>query len=178
MNGSSTLDDGPSENTHQDHQDEMLPSQANGSDIDYDCDDDDDDDSSLLVDVPLIEHPGQAPPKKLEEPPEGLQWNDGAILECFQLAVATHDQTTTLPPQAATPPADDSNDKSTLTMLSFEWSAPTQNSKSNSSDIEFLSTWKPKSLPLPIWAVDPFVAITAKATTIVSTNEEGGSDNK
>jgi hypothetical protein len=170
MNASSTLDV-PSEN-HQGDQDEMLPSQGNDSDIDYD-DDDDDDDSSLLVDVPLIEHPGQASPKKLEEPPEGLQWNDDAILECFQLAVATHDQTTTILPQATHA---DSNDNYTLKILPFEWSAPTNNN-SKSSDMEFLSTWKPKSLPLPIWAVDPFVA-AAKATTIVSANEEGGLDKK
>ncbi len=98
------------------------------------CDDnDDDDDDSLLVDIPMFGAPGEVPPKIMEQPPDGFQWNDNAIVECFQMALETHDE----------------KDKE----VSFEWFSSGQ----SSSDQQFLSDWKPKSLSLPLWAKDPFV---------------------
>lgn len=168
---------------HDDEDNEMVPlPENNGSDDDQgndDADDDDDDvddESSLLADVPFFDDPGQVPRKKLEQPPEGLQWKDDAILECFQLAVATHDQTTITSTISSNREKEAEQDSDSV-LLSFEWSAPTTDSKntqspSKSSEMEFLSMWKPKHLPLPIWAVDPFAA--AVATTAAAAMEDAG----
>jgi hypothetical protein len=95
-----------------------------------------DDDSSLGV--PLFTTPQ---PPKPEEPPKGLEWHDEAIQECFDLALQTHD--------------DDQQQPSTNR---GEWSMPTLQFFGNQHDEEFLATWRPGSLSLPIWAVDPFTS--------------------
>lgn len=95
--------------------------------------------SSLLVDVPLMTNPSATTavihqPSKLEEPPEGLAWNDNAILQCFQLAQSTHDMTTTTE-------ATSSN--------SMIWEKPVNSFfEGSTADLEFLTKWKPKELTL------------------------------
>jgi hypothetical protein len=73
---------------------------------------------------------------KPELPSEGLQWKDNAIQDCFQLALSTHD--------------DDNKGK----WSSCSWSVPPLG---NAQDNQFLSSWRPGSLSLPLWAVDPLV---------------------
>ena len=104
-----------------------------GASVD-DSDDDDDDDDSLSIVV--LEGP---PPMKLEKPSEGLQWDDLAIDDCFRLAIATHD--------AAAANASDE---------ALQWNLPPLG---NMDDNDFLSTWQPKPLSLPLWAVQPFTTI-------------------
>ena len=63
------------------------------SEEDYDDDDGcNDDDSSLLINVPLLQSSADVASKILDQPPEGFEWNDNAIMECFELAVKTHYQ--------------------------------------------------------------------------------------
>ena len=94
--------------------------------------DESDDDSS--IGVPLISvAPDEALPamiEKVERPPDGLDWNDNAITDCWNVAIQTHDN-----PERS------------------EWRAPSLISQ---HDTEMLSQWKPKSLPIPLWALDPF----------------------
>jgi hypothetical protein len=73
---------------------------------------------------------------KPELPSEGLQWKDDAIQDCFQLALSTHDD-------------DNKGGRS-----SCSWSVPPLG---NAQDDKFLSSWRPGSLSLPLWAVDPLV---------------------
>lgn len=92
----------------------------------------DSDASSIGVPLVMIS-PGEGLPaltQKAEKPPEGLEWDDMAIMDCWNLAVATHHQE-----------------------QPKEWRAP---SLVNREDHEFLVHWKPQALPLPLWAVDPF----------------------
>lgn len=106
----------------------------------------DDEDSSLLVNVPLFETPEEGAPKpsKREQPPEGLTWQDDAILSCFQVAVDTHKlQVETKEGTEETIPA------------SFLWSAPSSTDNGHDND-----DWTPKPIPLPIWAatLDPTIS--------------------
>lgn len=84
------------------------------------------------LDVPLFGEPGESPPMMMEQPPDGYRWDDTAIIECFQRTVMSHDQKIDDP--------------------SFDWfpSTHTPNSKN------FLATWEPKSLSLPLWSQDIF----------------------
>lgn len=97
------------------------------------CEEDESDDNSSIG-VPLISvAPGEALPamkEKIERPPDGLQWNDTAIMDCWNVAINSHDNSET-----------------------SEWRAP---SLINQRDMELLTRWKPNSLSIPLWAVDPF----------------------
>lgn len=65
-------------------------------------------------------------------PPPDLKWDEGAIKDCFQLSIDSHD--------AKSHPI---------------WKArPFEYAKSE-DDKEALSTWKPAELKLPQWALDP-----------------------
>jgi hypothetical protein len=101
-------------------------------------DDNDDiyDSDSDSLDVPLVmvsPHDPLAKASKPQQPPDELEWDDTAILSCLDLTMATHD--------------DDTKD--------MEWPMPRLG---NAIDNEIISTWRPNSLKLPVWAVDPFVA--------------------
>ncbi|CAJ1960120.1 unnamed protein product [Cylindrotheca closterium] len=92
----------------------------------------DGDDSSIGVPLISVAHDEMLPAmkEKVERPPDGLQWNDSAIVDCWNVAIQGHDN-----PEPA------------------EWRAP---SLVNQQDMELLTNWRPKSLSIPIWAVDPF----------------------
>jgi hypothetical protein len=95
-----------------------------------------DDSDSDSFDLPLVivsPHDPITKASKPQRPPDELEWDDTAISSCLDLAMATHD--------------DDTKD--------MEWHMPRLG---NASDNEILATWRPKSLKLPVWAVDPFVA--------------------
>ena len=98
------------------------------------CDNQDDSDDDSSIGVPLITvAPDATLPairEKVERPPEGLQWSDTAIVDCWNVAVKSHDNSE--PPQ---------------------WRSP---SLVDEHDMEMWTKWRPKSVPIPLWAVDPF----------------------
>ena len=98
------------------------------------ADDENESDSGSSIGIPLISvaHDEMLPAmkEKVERPPDGLQWNDTAIVDCWNVAIHSHDS-----PEPA------------------EWQAP---SLVNQKDMELLTNWRPKSMSIPIWAVDPF----------------------
>ena len=111
-------------------------------DDENDCNDDDDDDDSSIG-VPLIvsspNNNNNNPTEKVEKPANGLEWDDDAIENCLNIALETHDY-----------------DSSSLTSTTphqqhpqKEWQIPSLNQNNDNN-------WSPKSLPIPIWAVDPF----------------------
>jgi hypothetical protein len=85
---------------------------------------------------------------KPELPSEGLQWKDDAIRDCFQLALSTHDY------RYEDEDEDNKNNNNKGGSSSCSWSVPPLG---NAQDNEFLASWRPRSLPLPLWAVDPLV---------------------
>ena len=121
-------------------------------DNDNNDDESNDDDSSLLIHVPLLQSTAEVPSKILDKPPEGFEWDDDAILECFELALKSHDQNI----KKNNNNIDDSSDNNHKDdPTDFAWYPPTQNPNDN-----FIpSIWQPKSLPLPIWANDPFAEL-------------------
>lgn len=103
------------------------------SNIHVEDENDSDDDSSIgvpLISVAHDEAPLPAMKEKVERPADGLQWSDTATMDCWNVAIQGHDD-----PEPA------------------EWRAP---SLVNQKDMELLTNWNPKSLSIPIWAVDPF----------------------
>eukprot|EP00980_Cylindrotheca_fusiformis_P006983 scaffold1469_cov119-Cylindrotheca_fusiformis.AAC.27 len=114
--------------------DEKLEQTVASSDPSPNVDDADQDSDASSIGVPLVmvSPNEEAPelPEKMEKPADGLEWDDSAILSCWNLAVETHEHE-----------------------RPKEWQAP---SLLDRTDHEFLSSWKPKELPLPLWAVDPF----------------------
>ena len=103
-----------------------------------------DEDESLL-DVPIMIVDPSAPVvavSKPERPSDGLIWNDNAIEECFQVALNAHD--------AGGAEVNVNDDGISATA---EWVVPVLG---DSSDQEILSSWTPKTLPLPFWAVSGF----------------------
>ena len=108
---------------------------AKEDDDENDCSDDGDDDS---IGVPLIVN-GSSDNNaviKVEKPANGLEWDDGAIENCLNVAIETHDS--------------DFSSSLTRTTLQTEWQIPSLNQNNDDSN------WSPQSLPLPIWAVNPF----------------------
>jgi hypothetical protein len=114
-------------NTAQPQTEASLETSLNDNDDEHDSDT-----SSIGVPLVMVCPSTGLPvvPLKAERPPDGLEWNDAAILDCWNLAVTTHDQEQPM-----------------------EWQAP---SLVNREDHEFLVNWKPRSFPLPLWAVDAF----------------------
>jgi hypothetical protein len=106
-----------------------------GNDGDDGDDGTDDDYDSLMMNVPLLEFPGQVPAKKLEAPPEGMSWKETAILECMGLALTSHDDRT---------PSE------------FAWKSPRDEECADS-----IMHWIPKRLSLPLWAIDPCSVVLA-----------------
>lgn len=93
--------------------------------------DENDSDDSSSIGVPLIVSPTDVQAQeKIEKPPDGLEWKDDAIENCLQIAIEGFDSS-----------------------RQIEWRIP---SLVNSEDDKFLANWSPISLPLPVWAVDPF----------------------
>ena len=139
-------------------------------------DDDDDDDEMMDIRVPsgmtflegggednsLIEtiRPATIIPQK---PTENLKVDDQAILNCWNLTVASHeaaadtDATTTT---AASLSSSSPSPSPSLNLLEneYRWEASDKaaSSAAASSTINLLKNWQPKSLALPTWAVDPF----------------------
>lgn len=110
-----------------------------------------------------------------EKPPEGYQWDDDAIMDCFQIAISTHDG---IQKVNANTNANDNNDndeneddksngqekKERITQQQqeqqrWEWQIPQLNRINERTDVsDLLNNWDPTkvgTLPLPIWAVDP-----------------------
>lgn len=114
---------------------------------DNDENDDDDDDSSMMIHVPLLESSSEVTPKILDQPPEGFEWNDNAILECLELAIKSHDQDIIINND------DDDNTASDNPSINYDW-YPTAQQTTNP-----LASWQPKPLPLPVWAKDPFTEL-------------------
>lgn len=114
-----------------------LASSSHGDD----GDDDDDETFDLDVDVPLVITQIEQP--KAQRPVEGLKWKDDAIQDCFQLALSTHD--------------DEINNKERN-----YWSLP----PFGNEDHEHLELWRPASLTLPFWAVDPYVLPTPSSPSL------------
>ena len=113
----------------------------------------DDDDEDDLMDVRLpsgmifVEDGGESrevpkPKTPLQKPEKSASIDDGAILDCWSLTVASHER--------GGPASGEARNE-------FQWRAkdisPPPKDKSSSTDI--LRTWQPKSLSLPPWAVDP-----------------------
>jgi hypothetical protein len=109
-----------------------------------------DDDESLMMDVPLMEYPGELAPKKLEAPPEGMSWKESAILECMDLALKSHEDDHPL--------------------KAFVWKSPLEDEEEYIADS--IKEWIPKSLSLPVWAVDPCVGTLV--SHIVGDEQESG----
>ena len=104
-------------------------------------DEDDDDDEADLGNISLAEAipAGFSLSRKEavsdpERPPESLRWDDDAIQNCLDLAITTHDSL------------------SASCTDCLDWPMPILGT---SSDQETLKNWKPASLALPLWAVDP-----------------------
>eukprot|EP00531_Pseudo-nitzschia_arenysensis_P011648 CAMPEP_0116151404 /NCGR_PEP_ID=MMETSP0329-20121206/20077_1 /TAXON_ID=697910 /ORGANISM="Pseudo-nitzschia arenysensis, Strain B593" /LENGTH=204 /DNA_ID=CAMNT_0003648011 /DNA_START=83 /DNA_END=697 /DNA_ORIENTATION=- len=96
---------------------------------------------------------GTAPQK----PDKDIQVDDGAILDCWNLTVASHDANPTFSPDTA---GDMPVPPSTSKDNGYQWQAkdlvtPNAIHKSENSDI--LGNWQPQPLSLPPWAVDPFL---------------------
>ena len=121
----------------------------NNEDYGDDDDESNDDDSSLLVHVPLLQSSAEVSSKILDKPPKGFEWNDNAIMECFELAVKCHDNKNK---------NDDENKDNDGNPINFEWYPSTQ----NPVDLHGVSSWQPKQLPLPLWAKDPFAELMAE----------------
>ena len=125
---------------------------------DGDGDESSDDDSSLLVHVPLLQSSAEVASKILDKPPEGFEWNDNAIVECFELAVKSHDNKNNND--------DNYNTGNGGNRTNLEWYPPPTR---NSGDLVGVSSWQPKRLPLPTWAKDPFPElITEKQSKSIS----------
>lgn len=73
-----------------------------------------------------------------QKPDESLNIDDRAILDCWDLSVASHDAVNT-------PLADNK----------YHWQAKDLATDERSNP-DVLRNWQPKALPLPPWAVDPF----------------------
>ena len=119
----------------------------------------DDDDEDDLMDVRLpsgmifVEDDGESsetpkPTKPLQKPEESASIDDGAIVDCWNLTVASHER--------VDPASGEARNE-------FQWHAKdiSPPPKDNTSSSDILKTWQPKSLPLPPWAVDPFPASTS-----------------
>ena len=77
---------------------------------------------------------------KPQRPPDSLEWKDDAIVHWLELALVTHDRMNDT----------DNNHES------MDWTMP---ALGNPRENETLQNWKPNSLELPTWAVDPFSAV-------------------
>ena len=88
-----------------------------------------------------------------QKPDEDIKIDDRAILDCWDLTVASHDAATTVAPDAKADVAVTFGDND------YRWQAkdlmtPTSTDETTNPDI--LKNWQPKALSLPPWAVDPF----------------------
>ena len=119
-------------------QDDVVQQEENGDDEDpidlgeSDCDADSYSDVSLTI--VHAGDPVSTKKQKLQKPDDELQWDDRAISSCLELAIATHD------------------DKEQR--IEQHWKVPYLG---NPAKDNFLANWKPTSLDLPLWAVDPFL---------------------
>ena len=99
--------------------------------------------------------------QKLQSSQQGCL--ETAILDCFALAVRTHDH--------------DANESST-NASEMDWMPPSSLKEtsrtirdSTGNDLSFLKTWTPKPLTLPNWAAVPYIA---EQTQSSNGNGEGG----
>lgn len=88
-----------------------------------------------------------------QKPDEDMKIDDRAILDCWDLTVASHDAAITVAPDAKADLAATFGDND------YRWQAkdlvtPASTDESRNPDI--LKNWQPKALSLPPWAVDPF----------------------
>jgi len=101
-----------------------------------------------------------------QKPAESLEVDNRAIVDCWNITVASHDAATaTIAPgsmtMAATTGVSPQQLPSTLNNENgFCWHAkdlatPSSTAEESSSDV--LKNWQPKALALPPWAVDPFL---------------------
>ena len=92
-----------------------------------------------------------------QKPDDSLTVDDRAILDCWNLTVASHDAVgvTTIAPDATDETKVSTSlspQPSTLADNDYRWQAKDL----EGSDSDVLKNWEPKSLHLPPWAVDPF----------------------
>ena len=116
---------------------------------------------SLAPAAPSTVAVNQTEQQKLQSSQQGCL--ETAILDCFALAVRTHDH--------------DANEFSANTS-ELDWMPPPSLKEtsrtirdSTGNDLSFLKTWSPKPLTLPIWAAGPYIA---EQTQSSNGNGEGG----
>ena len=94
-----------------------------------------------------------------QKPAENLEIDDRAILDCWDLTVASHDVKTT---DISNVSADSSSPPPPLRFTfkkgEYYWQAKdlVAPSCTKTENFDVLKNWQPKALALPVWAVDPF----------------------
>lgn len=129
-------------------------------------DSDDDSDDGVLFQQPTILMGGPAGSFNNKKqgfpvaPPENLSWQQDAILECFQLAVQSHDKqysgiedmpTWNAPPLFPPQQQQSVTDAGDPSGMGTDSGTTTNNSNTVTNE---LSGWEPKVLQLPSWAAD------------------------
>ena len=113
----------------------------------------DGDESNILQDS---KRPTPVVPQK---PDENMEIDDRAILDCWNLTVASHDAVPTAVSDATVGVAALPPQPSTSAVNEYYWRAkdmaspPSVDDRSNP---DVVRNWQPKALTLPPWAVDPF----------------------
>lgn len=135
--------------------------------------------------------PGSHLPPRRQQPPENLVWDEHAIMDCFRVAAMTHDY------QQEHDHHDDMvKDKQQQSQNPLHWNVPSLYLQKEKDNIrqegegdtaariailhrqkEALMSWQPRTLDLPVWAVDPIeqqalrlVMTAATAGTTATTN--------
>ena len=129
-------------------------------------DDSDDSDGDVGVPLVVVDSLSSAPTSqgkgnRKEQPLAELPMKgyvDTAILDCFQLAVRTHDYGSNgcITISEGHPGTENNCNE-------MDWKSPLEERSgesldTNKIDLSVLKTWNPKPLTLPVWAVDPYVA--------------------
>jgi hypothetical protein len=136
-----------------DEDDDVMDIKEDEGDSDEDSDDD-----GVLFQQPTILMGGPAGNKKEgfpKQPPAHLSWQQDAIVECFQLAVHSHDKDhggiQDIPTWNAPPFFPPRQQQSAMGTDSGTTTTTTNNSNDYANE---LSGWEPKVLQLPSWAAN------------------------
>ena len=115
---------------------------------------DDDEDGGILFQKATITKQstsGGGPPLA---PPSNLIWQEGAIVECFELAVQSHDK------------SNYSRSWKAMPLFAPKEDDPPENDGNNLAD------WEPQPLQLPLWAVATIESEKNRKATVEKEKEE------
>jgi hypothetical protein len=151
-------------------------------DTDHDHDDDDDDDDDIL-NVPflvagVLDESGRGGGGKKQKtiptkPPDGLEWDDNAIIDCWNVTVASHHNHSPTKNLADAKMTTTTDEADTNLSAQYIWKEPifgrkdelsAESSSHTTSAVvtegaaaavaNLLESWKPKSLTIPMTAAD------------------------